>query len=88
MFCVESNATPKSDTCFGDNGSLLTLKDRTGKSYAVGITSTGIGCAQEGYPGVYTKISSYQRWIQNTTGIQLIKQTETPLDLQGIKLKK
>lgn len=79
MFCAESNATPKSDTCFGDSGSSLTLKDRTGKSYAVGITSTGEGCAQEGYPGVYTKISSYQRWIQNTTGIQLIKQTEKPV---------
>ncbi len=79
MFCVESNATPKSDTCLGDNGSSLKLKDRTGKSYAVGITSTGRGCAQEGYPGVYTKISSYQRWIQNTTGIQLIEQTEKPV---------
>ena len=79
MFCAEANATPKSDTCFGDSGSSLTLKDRTGKSYAVGITSTGEGCAQEGYPGVYTKISSYQKWIQNTTGIQLIEPTEVPV---------
>ncbi|SDB84995.1 urokinase plasminogen activator [Acinetobacter marinus] len=78
MFCAESNATPKSDTCFGDSGSSLTLKNRAGKSYAVGITSAGEGCAQEGYPGVYTKISSYQKWIQNTTGIQLIERTEEP----------
>ena len=28
---------------------------------------------------MYTKISSYQRWIQNTTGIQLIEQTEKPV---------
>lgn len=76
MMCAESMTTPKSDTCYGDSGSSLTLKDRTGKPYAVGITSTGEGCAQEGYPGVYTKISSYQKWIQNTTGIQLIEPTE------------
>ena len=79
MMCAESMTTPKSDTCYGDRGSSLTLKDRTGKPYAVGITSTGEGCAQEGYPGVYTKISSYQKWIQNTTGIQLIEPTEVPV---------
>lgn len=77
--CAESMITPKSDTCYGDSGSSLTLKDRTGKSYAVGITSTGNGCGQEGYPGVYTKISSYQKWIENNTGLDIVEDVEEPV---------
>lgn len=77
--CAESMATPKSDTCYCDSGSSLTLKDRTGKSYAVGITSTGEGCAQEGFPGVYTKISSYQKWIENNTGLEIVEDVEEPV---------
>lgn len=79
MMCAESMATPKSDTCYCDSGSSLTLKDRTGKSYAVGITSTGEGCAQEGFPGVYTKISSYQKWIENNTGLEIVEDVEEPV---------
>lgn len=77
--CAESMATPKSDTCYGNSGFSLTLKDRTVKSYAVGITSTGEGCAQEGFPGVYTKISSYQKWTENNTGLEIVEDVEEPV---------
>ena len=77
--CAESMTTPKSDTCYGDSDSILTLKDRTAKSYAVGKTSTGKGCGKEGYPGVYTKISSYQKWIKNNTGLEIVEVVEEPV---------
>lgn len=31
----------------------------------VGITSTGLPCAQENSPGLYTRISSFIPWIES-----------------------
>lgn len=49
------------DACQGDSGSALV--DDQGR--AVGIVSWGIGCAQPGYPGVYARISSVAKFIED-----------------------
>ena len=47
------------DSCQGDSGGPMV--DSEGKQ--VGIVSWGYGCADEGYPGVYTRVSHYYDWI-------------------------
>jgi secreted trypsin-like serine protease len=61
------------DTCTGDSGGPLMLNadremqdgvERGRKTTQIGIVSWGKGCAQEGSPGVYTRVSAYRDWIR------------------------
>jgi len=55
------------DTCQGDSGGPLVYQPRRSNQwYIVGITSYGNGCARPYYPGVYTRVSAYLSWIQQT----------------------
>ncbi|XP_016990911.1 trypsin alpha-3 [Drosophila rhopaloa] len=47
------------DTCSGDSGGPLV---NNGVLY--GITSFGVGCASENYPGVYVNVFQYLLWIK------------------------
>ena len=52
------------DTCQGDSGGGLYSYDSNIQRYVVvGITSYGYGCAEAGYPGIYTRISYFYNWI-------------------------
>ncbi|KAH7933427.1 hypothetical protein HPB49_012523 [Dermacentor silvarum] len=51
------------DTCQGDSGGPLKIKTTTGIYVQVGIISHGIGCAQEGVPGVYTRVDAFASWL-------------------------
>ncbi|ODM99425.1 Trypsin-1 [Orchesella cincta] len=48
------------DSCQGDSGGPFICN---GTAAVCGIVSYGNGCGEDGYPGVYTKVSSYVSWI-------------------------
>lgn len=55
------------DACQGDSGGPLMLgtNEKTHlRYYQVGVVSYGLKCAEPGYPGVYTRITSFLDWIQ------------------------
>ncbi|XP_055045456.2 trypsin-3 [Misgurnus anguillicaudatus] len=57
MLCAGSRFGGK-DSCQGDSGGPLICDGNL-----EGIVSWGISCAQPFYPGVYTKVRNYNRWI-------------------------
>jgi hypothetical protein len=54
------------DTCFGDSGGPLMAPDGAGGWVQIGITSWGVGCAEEGFPGVYGRLSGLYGFILAT----------------------
>merc|ERR1712224_198926 len=64
MMCAYSEGK---DSCGGDSGGPLLIEGSSPSTdELVGIVSWGISCADQDYPGVYTRISYYYDWIVNT----------------------
>jgi Trypsin len=59
MFCAGDS---QYDSCIGDSGGPII----TSSGEQVGIVSFGDGCAKEGKPGVYSRVSYVLPWIQET----------------------
>ena len=56
------------DTCQGDSGGpMLDNELDFGKWAVIGITSFGVKCADERFPGVYTRVDQYLDWIAQNT---------------------
>jgi transmembrane serine protease 8 len=52
------------DSCIGDSGGPFQCF-LDGKWTIIGITSWGIQCGEDGYPGVYTRVPYFIDWIEN-----------------------
>lgn len=64
MLCVGGEVADK-DACQGDSGGPLVLEDEETNSWIqVGVVSFGMGCGRVGFPGVYTKLTDYVKWIE------------------------
>ncbi|EHK98516.1 putative Trypsin [Glarea lozoyensis 74030] len=59
MFCAGLAAGGK-DSCSGDSGGPII---NTSTGVLIGVVSWGQGCAEAGFPGVYTRLGNYVTWI-------------------------
>ncbi len=58
------------DACAGDSGGPLLVPTGPGNTLQVaGLTSFGLGCARPNAPGVYTRVSEFTDWVNETVGI-------------------
>jgi len=61
---VDGEVLGGKDSCNGDSGGPIFIKDGTDRPLQVGIVSHGEGCAFQNYPGVYATVSDAYGWIK------------------------
>ncbi|KAJ8961859.1 hypothetical protein NQ318_021476 [Aromia moschata] len=77
---VCAGGRPGKDTCLGDGGSPLVcpIEGQANRYFQAGIVAWGVGCGEEGVPGVYANVAMFRDWIDkqmmanglNTSGYQ------------------
>ena len=60
MICAQGAGK---DACSGDSGGPLMVRGEDGRYSQIGIVSWGRGCADTGYPGVYTRLTALLPWL-------------------------
>ena len=60
MICAQAAGR---DACKGDSGGPLAVLGQDGSYSQIGVVSWGKGCVRQGYPGVYTRLTSLLDWV-------------------------
>jgi len=55
------------DTCQGDSGGPL-ICEVDGSAVVTGVVSWGVGCGEEGGPGIYAKVNHFYSWLEENSG--------------------
>lgn len=63
MICAGVGA---GDSCRGDSGGPMALSLASGERRLAGIVSKGRGCNLAKFPGIYTRVSNYEDWVNQT----------------------
>ena len=71
------------DSCKGDSGGPLVVRDSRGRWVQTGVVSWGLGCGNEGLPGVYTRVSTFAEWIRENAGRDLVIAPGGPAQPEG-----
>jgi len=62
-FCAGTDDFDR-DSCTGDSGGPLVIRGKDKRYYLAGVVSFGLGCANKGFPGVYTKVDQFVAWVK------------------------
>ncbi|XP_022200682.2 trypsin-1 [Nilaparvata lugens] len=65
MFCAADQSFSK-DACQGDSGGPLVCNGTV-----AGVVSFGYKCAHPGFPGVYTNVAYFDKWLRGNVGSNL-----------------
>lgn len=73
------------DTCYGDSGGPLEAPLEGGGYRLVGLTSWGNGCAEPGFPGVYTRVAGSALAPEVVSDVAILESSNglTPEEILG-----